>query len=315
MMPRIALRLTDGARRLDVLLAKVLSDRGITRSQVQRLMAGGKVLVDGLPARASQEALAGQAVEIEFPEDRPFELVPKDSPLTILYEDESCLVVDKPAGLVTHPARGHWDDTLVNILASKDIGLSSGYAPGRPGIVHRLDKDTSGVLLIARTDAAQAFLAEQFKSRTVEKVYRALVWGQLENPCVEVSEPIGRDRRNRQKMAVVTGGRPARTVLRTLESLPHISLVEARPLTGRTHQIRVHLARIHHPVLGDFIYGGHLENGLPSTILRKKVREADRFFLHAHSLAFDSPGAGRVTVVSPMPTAFSDIMEAFKSHG
>lgn len=313
-MPRMVFKLSSGGRRLDALLARVLSDRGMTRSRIQRLIAEGNVLVDGSPARASQEASEGQTVEIEVPEDRPFELVPMASPLDILYEDDSCFVVDKPAGLVTHPARGHWDDTLVNILVSKGLGLSSGSEPGRPGIVHRLDKDTSGVLLLAKTDVAQASLARQFKNRSVEKIYRAVIWGQLENPSVEVSEAIGRDRRNRLKMDVVAGGRPARTVFRTLETLPHVSLVEARPLTGRTHQIRVHLAHIHHPVLGDYVYGGRMENGLPSAVLRKKVKDAGRFFLHAYALTFESPSAGHVTVESPMPQDFAAILEAF-SHG
>jgi 23S rRNA pseudouridine1911/1915/1917 synthase len=274
------------------------------------------VLLDGKVAKASTEAGAGQIATVDAPEPRPAEvIVPLELPLSILYEDEACLAVDKPSGLVTHPAKGHWDDTLVNALAATSVPLSSGTGPGRPGLLHRLDKETSGVLLLAKSDRAQAELARQFKERLVKKVYVALVWGALAQETSEVDAPIGRDARNRQKMAVRESGRPAKTAFKVLDVLPHVSLVEARPLTGRTHQVRVHLAHLRHPVVGDHVYGGHPENGLPSAFLRKRVAEAGRFFLHAHALTFESPARGEVTVVSPLPNEFSDIMEAFRTHG
>lgn len=314
-MPRIVLVLPEPAKRLDVLLARLLEDQGLSRTALQRLMREGRVSVEGRTAKASMEAEAGQEVVVDAEGPRAQGAVtPLDLPLRILYEDAACLAVDKPSGLVTHPAKGHWDDTLVNALAARGGTLSSGYASDRPGILHRLDKETSGVLLVAKTDRAQALLAEQFQARAVKKVYLALVWGTLTEDPVEVSEPIGRHPKNRQKMAVTAEGRPARTLFRTVEVLSHLSLVEARPHTGRTHQVRVHLAHLRHPVVGDVLYGGHPENGLPSNRLRDLVRGGGRFFLHAHSLTFVSPAAGEVTAVSPLPAEFLALMEAFRSH-
>jgi 23S rRNA pseudouridine1911/1915/1917 synthase len=315
-MPRIEVRLPEPGRRLDVLLAKMLHGEGLSRSAIQRLMSEGRVLLDGKVAKASTEAGEGQVATVDAPELRHQEaIVPLELPLAVLYEDEACLAVDKPSGLVTHPAKGHWDDTLVNALAAQGVPLSSGTGPGRPGLLHRLDKETSGVLLLAKTDRAHAELARQFKERLVKKVYLALVWGKPAGEVLEVDGPIGRDPGNRKKMAVRAGGRPAKTTFKVLDVLPHMSLVEARPLTGRTHQVRVHLAHLHHPVVGDHAYGGHPENGLPSVLLRKMVSEAGRFFLHAHALTFESPARGEITVISPMPESFGDLMEAFRAHG
>jgi 23S rRNA pseudouridine1911/1915/1917 synthase len=315
-VPQIELTLPESAPRLDVLLARLLAGEGLTRSALQRLMAEGKVLLEGRPAKASAEAHEGQRVQIETPEPRDeAAVVPLDLPLTVLYEDAACLAVDKPAGLVTHPAKGHWEDTLVNALASTGIPFSAGTAPGRPGLLHRLDKETSGVLLLAKNDEAQADLSAQFKDRLVKKLYAALVWGTPKQDAFEVDAPIGRDPRDRKKMAVRAGGRPSVTAFRVVDALPHVSLLEARPLTGRTHQVRVHLASVRHPVVGDHVYGGRPENGLPSAVLRKAVTEAGRFFLHARSLTFTSPCAGAVTVASPLPAEFDRIMEAFRTHG
>lgn len=314
-MAEILIRLPEPCRRLDLILAKLLAERGLSRSAIQKLVAQGRVTVDGAAARASLEVAAGQEVRLDIPETGEPDLVPLDLPLAVLYEDDACLAVDKPSGLVTHPAKGHWEDTLVNALVARGLTLSSGTDRLRPGLLHRLDKETSGVLLFAKSDAAHAELARQFKERLVEKRYLALAWGTLEKDPLEVDAPIGRDPRNRKKMAIIERGRPSRTEFRTLERLPHASLIEARPQTGRTHQVRLHLAHVHHPVVGDSVYGGHPENGLPSVILRNQVREADRFFLHANALTFTSPSAGRLTVVSPLPGAFHELMEAFRTHG
>lgn len=314
-MPRLTVHLSEGGRRLDALLARLLEGEGLTRSRIQRLMEDGLVSLDGSPARASAQARQGQVVVLDLPEPRPSGIVPLDLPLAILYEDEACIAVDKPSGLVTHPAKGHWDDTLVNALVSMGRAFSSGSAPDRPGILHRLDKETSGVILVAKTDRAHAALAGQFKARTVHKLYLALAWGSLEQDPAEVDAPIGRHSVNRKKMAVREDGRPAQTRLCTRERMPHMSLVEAEPRTGRTHQVRLHLAHLHHPVVGDSLYGGHPENGLPSRILQEKVRSAGRFFLHAHRLAFESPAAGEVVVESPLPPEFMALMEAFKTYG
>lgn len=314
-MPRLAVRLPEGGRRLDALLARLLSDQGLTRSQIQRLMEGGLVSLDGSPAKASTEARQGQVVILDMPEPRPSGIVPMDLPLNILYEDEACIAVDKPSGLVTHPAKGHWNDTLVNALVGSGRAFSSGSAPDRPGILHRLDKETSGVLLVAKTDRAHAALSEQFRDRIVRKLYLAIAWGSLDREPAEVDAPIGRHAVNRKKMAIREDGRPAQTRVTTRERLPHVSLLEAEPRTGRTHQVRLHLALLRHPVLGDALYGGHPENGLPSKILQDRVRSAGRFFLHAHRLSFRSPAAGEVVVESPLPEEFLSIMEAFRTHG
>lgn len=314
-MPRLMIQLPEGGRRLDALLAKLFKDEGLTRSQIRRLMDAGLVSVGGSPAKASTEARQGQVVILDMPEPRPSGIVAMDLPLTILYEDEACIAVDKPSGLVTHPAKGHWDDTLVNALVGSGRVFSSGSAPDRPGILHRLDKETSGVLLVAKTDRAHAALSEQFRDRTVHKLYLALAWGALDKDPVEVDAPIGRHAVNRKKMAIREDGRPAQTRVSTRERLPHLSLLEAEPRTGRTHQVRLHLALLRHPVLGDSLYGGHPENGLPSKILQEKVRCAGRFFLHAHRLSFHSPAAGKVIVESPMPQEFTAMMEAFRTHG
>ena len=314
-MPRLTVCLPSGGRRLDVLLAALLQDEGLSRSQIQRLMEGGRVTLDGAPAKASAEVREGQVVVLDTPDPRPSGIVPLDRPLTILYEDEACLAVDKPSGLVTHPAKGHWEDTLVNALAATGRAFSSGSASDRPGILHRLDKETSGVLLIAKTDRAHAVLARQFSERSLHKTYWALAWGTLEGEAAEVDAPIGRHPVHRKKMAILAEGRSAQTRFRTLDVLRHISLVEAEPLTGRTHQVRLHLAHLHHPVVGDVLYGGHPEKGLPSKILRERVAGAGRFFLHARRLSFVSPAAGPVTVESPLPDDFSSLMEAFRAYG
>ncbi len=315
MVHKISLVLPEDGDRLDRLLAKLLSEEKLSRSAVKALIVSGGVTVDGRPAKPSMAAKVGQRVEIEVPEKPLNTVTPLNYPLAVIYEDTSCFVVDKPSGMVTHPAKGHWNDTLVNALVGLGAPLSAGFVEGRPGIVHRLDKETSGVLLVAKNDRAQAFLAEQFKERRVEKVYEALVWGHFASDDVEVAEPIGRDPKNGKRMAIRRNGKPSQTSFKVLERLPHISLVEARPHTGRTHQIRVHLAFLHHPVVGDEIYGGRIEKGLPSAHLRKTVAEAHRFFLHARSLCFESPSAGKVTASAPLPPDFLSLMEVFSNHG
>jgi 23S rRNA pseudouridine1911/1915/1917 synthase len=314
-VPRLTVRLPEGGRRLDSLLASLLQGEGLSRSRVQRMIEEGLVTVDGVLAKASAGVREGQVVVLEAPEPRPSGIVPMECPLTILYEDESCIAVDKPSGLVTHPAKGHWDDTLVNALAATGRTFSSGSAPDRPGILHRLDKETSGILLVAKTDRAHAALAQQFRDRSLHKVYLALAWGALLEDPVVVDAPIGRHPQKRKKMAVREDGRAARTEFHMRQALPHVTLVEARPLTGRTHQVRLHLAHLHHPVVGDVVYGGHPENGLPSKALQEKVKCAGRFFLHAHRLTFESPDVGVVVVESPLPGEFMAMMEAFRTHG
>jgi len=313
---RVVVLFPEAARRLDAALAAALAPRGLTRSALRRLLDEGRILLDGREARASQTVRPGQEAVLLLPPpppdpERP---APADLPLTILFEDDHCLAVSKPSGMVTHPARGHWEGTLVNALLGGGRPLSGGFTRGRPGILHRLDKETSGIVLVAKNDVAQAFLARQFAARTVRKIYVALVWGHLEGPT-EVDAPVGRDPRNRLRMAVVASGRPAQTGFLVLRTAPRACLVEARPRTGRTHQIRVHLSHLHHPVVGDTLYAGHPERGLPSAALRAHLAGLGRFLLHARSLEFDSPSGERVTVQCPPPPEFDATMEAFARHG
>ncbi len=305
---------SEPSRRLDVALARALAGRGVTRSRISRLLSDGQITLDGRRARASEPVNAGQEAVVLLPGEPPAEAVPSSIALTILYEDDHCLVVDKPAGMVAHPAKGHWEGTLVNALVGARLPLSPGYEAGRPGILHRLDKETSGLVLVAKSGAAHAFLAKQFASRTVTKLYTALAWGHLERDLSSVDAPIGRDARNRKRMAVRAQGRPSRTEVRVVERLPFTTLVEARLMTGRTHQIRVHMAHLHHPVVGDVLYGGRIERGIPSVKLRNLVAGLGRFLLHARRLEFESPSGTMVAVESPLPPEFVAVLEAFR-HG
>ncbi len=278
----------EAGARLDVLLARAFPD--LSRSAVQRLVEQGLVEVAGRPVRASARPTAGQQVVVRIPPPAPTELVPQPLPLAVVYEDEDVLVIDKPAGLVVHPAPGHPTDTLANALRARYPDLEIGGAL-RPGIVHRLDKDTSGLLVVAKHDRALASLVDQMKRRAVRKEYVALVHGNLPRDAGVIDAPLGRHPHERKRMAVVPGGREARTHFRVLERFGQYTLVEARLETGRTHQIRVHFAALGHPLAGDPVYGASRE-ALP---LRRQ-------FLHACRLGFALPGSGReVLFESPLP--------------
>jgi len=300
-------------KRLDAALARELSGRGITRSRVQRLIAEERVSLNGRRPKPSDQVMKGDLAEVSIPEARPSEPLPLDFPLVVAYEDDDLFVVEKPAGMVTHPAHGHFGDTLVNVLLSLGKPLSEFQGKERAGIVHRLDKETSGLMIIAKNEAAHSSLSAQFADRKVEKEYLALAWGSLPQDEVFVEECIGRDPRNRQKYAVRKDGKAAATIFSEVERLRHISLVLARPRTGRTHQIRVHLAHIHHPIVGDFLYGGHQERGIPEARLRDAVKAAGRFFLHAARLSFLGMDGRRIEVRSEIPSDFRKLMEAFKA--
>ena len=277
----------DAHVRLDVLLARVFPD--LSRSFAQKLVEAGLVTVDGRPARASARPNAGQRVVVQIPAPAPSQLVPQAIPLAIVYEDADLLVVDKPPGLVVHPAPGHPADTLVNALLARYPSLQVGGSL-RPGIVHRLDKDTSGLLVVAKNDRAMASLIDQMKRRAVRKEYLALVHGNLRQDEGVIEAPIGRHPKDRKRMAVVPNGREARTHFVVLERFGRYTLLEARLETGRTHQIRVHFASLGHPLAGDPVYGGR--EALP---LRRQ-------FLHAHRLGFALPASGQeVLFESPLP--------------
>ncbi len=269
----------------------------LSRTHVQKLIAEGYITVNDQVAKPGLKLNIGDRLKVIIPPVPPSRLVPEAMPLSILYEDDDLLVVDKPAGLPVHPAPGHPSHTLVNAILSHFPHLADIGDSLRPGVVHRLDKDTSGVMLVAKNSRAQADLAQQFKTHSVSKAYLVLVKGKLtpENGVIEAS--IGRDPRNRKRMAVVTGGREARTEYRVIKYIEDYTLLEVRPETGRTHQIRVHFSAIGYPVVGDKIYG-------------VKSPYLSRQFLHASRLGFKLPSTGKyVEFKSELPP---DLAQALK---
>jgi 23S rRNA pseudouridine1911/1915/1917 synthase len=282
----VATRTVEGiamAGRFDLAVSAVA---GISRAHAQRLIADGRALVAGRRARASDRLRGGELLSVRLSAPPDPTLEPESVPLRIAYEDEAILIVDKPAGLVVHPSAGHATGTLVHALLgrARDRGepLGSIAGVGRPGIVHRLDKETSGLLVVAKTDAAQASLMRQFGDRSVEKEYVALVRGDAPASRGRIEAPVGRDPRDRQRMAVVAGGREAVTEYEALGSADGYTLLALRPRTGRTHQLRAHLAYLDLPIAGDLRYGGGTG---PGGLARQ--------FLHATRLTLDRPLDGR----------------------
>ncbi len=278
----------DTALRLDRFLADQLH---FSRTQAARLVAAGRVTVAGQVARASRLVLHGEEVVVTLPEDEPPRtLVPNPIALDIVYEDDALAVIDKPAGLVVHPAPGHWDDTLVNALVARGTTLAGG-AEGRPGIVHRLDRDTSGLMVVAKTDLAHRRLGAMLAARRIRRAYAALAWGHLDGD-VTIEAPIGRHAADRKRMTPRSDGRPARTDAFVAARLGTVDLLRLELHTGRTHQIRVHLESIGHPVVGDPTYGGggHRRiSGAGRQAARRLEALAPRQALHAALLAFRHP--------------------------
>lgn len=267
---------------------------GLSRSRVQRLITDGRVTADGQPVKANTVIPAGAVLVIDVPPVEPAGIEPEAIPLDVVYEDDDVLVVDKPTGLVVHPSPGHWSGTLVNALLARDTVYGGIAGVERPGIVHRLDRDTSGLLLVAKSDAAQASLMAQLKARRVKKTYLALVQGSVQAAVGRVEAPIGRDPKNRMRMAVVPDGRASVTGYRVRERFPGWTLLEVDLITGRTHQIRVHLAALGHPVAGDSVYG--------TGTSRRGPEGLERLFLHAWRLVFASPATGElVRLEAPLP--------------
>jgi len=286
----LEVRAETTSERLDVFLSQ-LPDVG-TRSHAQRLIKQGMVTVNGSPRKAAQPVHSDDIVRVFIPGESPSPR-PEDLPLIVLYEDPDVLVIDKPAGLVVHPAPGHSEHTLVNALLGRYPSLDCGDVM-RPGIVHRLDKDTSGLMVIALRVEARDWLIAQFKGGEVHKTYLALVVGEVENQGT-IEGPIGRHPVHRKRMALVATGKPARTDYSVVERLGEYTLVEARPVTGRTHQIRVHFESIGHPVAGDRVYGKH-------AAWRSLDPMLQRHFLHASSLSFRMPHtATDRRFTSPLP--------------
>ncbi len=283
--------------RLDQFLRRELP--GHSRAFLQKLIEQGDVRVNGQPSKPSHAVRAGDEIDIEIPPPRPLEARPEDIPLDVLFEDSDLIVVNKPAGLVVHPAAGNQEHTLVNALLHHCRGGLAGIGGvERPGIVHRLDKGTSGCLVVAKTDFAHQALVAQFKSRGVKKIYRAVCWGKLERPSGRIDTVIGRSERDRKKMSArVARGRQAVTDYRVLKQFADFALVELHIHTGRTHQIRVHMAHIGHPVVGDATYGHKSGIGSP----KPKIAVA-RMMLHAYKLGFTHPRTQEfVEFTAPVP--------------
>ena len=276
-MDRLELTASRSGERLDLRLVREAD--GLTRSQIKRLIQDGQVLVNDMPCRPSQQVRAGDRVSLVVPPPRPVAIEPEDIPLSVVYQDAHLLVVDKPAGLTVHPAPGHPSGTLVNALLAVVPDLKGIGGELRPGIVHRLDKETSGLMVVAKTHQAHLELSRQIKERQVEKGYLALASGVVTPSEGVIDAPIGRNPRHRKKMAVVAGGRAARTRYKVLRSSDRYSFVEVMLETGRTHQIRVHFASLGRPLVGDRVYGNR------SPLIKRQ-------FLHAHLLGFTHPETG-----------------------
>jgi len=289
----------DGER-LDAFLAEQVEQ--LSRSAVKNLINEGQVLVNGAKQKASYHVREGDEISIEIPEPQVLELKPRDIPLEIIYQDEDLAVINKPKGLVVHPAHGNWDYTMVNALLYHIKDLSGINGQIRPGIVHRLDKDTSGVMVVAKNDVAHRSLAAQIKEHSIKREYIALVHGTIKENLGTIDAPIGRSKVDRKKMAVIADGRPAVSNYQVLERYHNYTLVKVELLTGRTHQIRVHFAYIKHPVVGDPLYGSG-----------KKHFNMDSQALHAHLLGFNHPRTGKyLEFTSPLPQYFQDILVSLR---
>ena len=291
-------------QRLDTALTAILLE--YSRSILQRWIKDGKVQIGGQPAKASHKIETGEFAEIEVPEVRGSALKAQDLAVPILYEDSDLVVVNKPRGLVVHPAAGHWEDTLVNSLLAQCDDLSGIGGEVRPGIVHRLDKDTSGVLVVAKNDPTHHALAEQIRTREAKRVYLAIVQGEIAESKGRIEAPIGRHPKDRKKMAILTqGGKDAATEFTVLERFTNYTLVECRLVTGRTHQIRVHFSYIGFPVVGDPLYGS-----------RKQAFSIEGQALHAFRLSFTHPQTGKeMTFEAPLPKDMEEILESLRNQG
>jgi 23S rRNA pseudouridine1911/1915/1917 synthase len=280
--------------RLDKYLTQVMPQ--FSRAHLQRLIEQGYILVNGQRAKASQKLSKRDSLTVELP-PAPGHPLPELIPLTVIYEDEAIMVIDKPAGLTVHPAPGHPDHTLVNAILAHCPGLTASNELTRPGIVHRLDKDTSGLIVIAKSDFAREYLVAQFKSRTVNKRYLVLVKGKLSPEQGIIEAPIGRDPHRRRRMAIMESGKQATTQYQVRKYFDNYTLVEVSPITGRTHQIRIHLSAIGCPVVGDPTYG------IKSAYL-------DRQFVHAYRLGFRLPSSRQYQeFTSPLPADLKQALE------
>ncbi|HUI53426.1 MAG TPA: RluA family pseudouridine synthase [Bryobacteraceae bacterium] len=298
---RILIESGATGKRLDQFLSERLPQ--FSRSRIQDWIRAGRVLVNAVPCRPSHPVRAGETIDVDPADPQPLRATPEAIPLTVLYEDADVVAIDKPAGMVVHAGAGVHSGTLVNALLNRFGALSGVAGELRPGIVHRLDRFTSGVLLVAKNDAAHRNLAAQFSGRQVEKVYLALVHGKMKQESGHSDRPIARDPRRRTRMtARLSRGRAAWSEYRVLRRWERFTLLEVRIGTGRTHQIRVHLSALGHPVAGDTLYGA------PARVESRPP--LGRYFLHAHHIRFRLPSSGEeISVVSPLPAELENWME------
>lgn len=302
-MEPIRLRASEESKnqRLDAFLASSLD--GLTRSQATRLIESGEVAVNGRAVSKSYKLAGGEDIAVTLPEPEPVEAVPQDIPLDVVYEDADVIVVNKPSGMVVHPAPGHPDGTLVNALLYHCAGTLSGIGGAlRPGIVHRIDRDTSGLIIAAKNDAAHQYLSAQLADHTLARTYECIVVGALREDRGTVNAPIARHPTDRKRMAVVAGGREAVTHWEVIARYPGYTHVRCRLETGRTHQIRVHMAYIGHPILGDTVYGA-----------KKEVPGLTGQCLHAVGLRFLHPRTHEVMELScPLPEEFTRMLQKIR---
>ena len=302
----------DVGVRLDTFLASHIE--GWSRARLQRLIESEDVLVNRKVSKPSYKLREHDELEVELISPATISFTPEAIPIEIVYEDDTFVVVNKPAGLVVHPAAGIHSGTLANALAYHFQQLPNATSV-RPGIVHRLDRYTSGLLVVAKTEAALESLSDQFRARTVYKSYAALVHGRVNSDSGKIEQPLARDPSNRTRMAVVRGGRSALSLYRVNRRFNRFTLLDVELKTGRTHQIRVHLAWLKHPVVGDETYGGGRDNTIQDPRLKSQIRGLGRHFLHAEKLAFEHPATGeRVLFHSPLPPELANLLMEMALH-
>jgi 23S rRNA pseudouridine1911/1915/1917 synthase len=309
----IKVRETDAGTRLDAFLTAQIE--GWSRARLQRLIEEQDILVNGKAAKPSYKLRTADEIEVELTPAPGSNFTPENIPLDIIFEDDDLIVINKTAGLVVHPAAGIHSGTLANALTYHFQQLSTRAGRVRPGIVHRLDKDTSGLLVVAKTESGHENLADQFRAREVFKSYVALVYGAVKQESGRIEQPIARDPRNRTRMAVVPGGRGALSLFKVRRSYDLFTLLDVELKTGRTHQIRVHLSWLKHPVVGDELYGGGRENNLQDVKIRAQIRKLNRQFLHAEQLGFRHPKTGEpMQFTAALPAELTQLLEELEAR-
>jgi 23S rRNA pseudouridine1911/1915/1917 synthase len=301
----------DVGTRLDAYLAARINDW--SRARIQRLIEDGDVLVGGRTVKPSYKLRVADEIEAELTPPASTDFTPENIPLEVVYEDDEIVVVNKPAGMVVHPAVGISSGTLANALAFHFQQLSTKAGAVRPGIVHRLDRDTSGLIVVAKTEAVHEKLADQFRAREVFKSYVALVHGHVAEESGTIDQPIARDPRNRTRMAVVRGGRPSLSLYRVRRRFERFTLLDVEIKTGRTHQIRVHLQWLKHPVVSDAVYGDGRDKTVQDVQVRARINALKRQFLHAEQLAFRHPRTDeRLHFTAPLPDELAKLLDELR---